>query len=159
MFYSYLESVGMWEIMQSWSASESESLKFSICIPVYSPYTSWTTRAHIIPSKLSRRSHRGKSTQDYFPWLLSLSDVFYLVFASATSGSLRQWASYVYLSSGCKVPYLTKHKQNGLGITVAFWIGMFLLLIWKMPWNRKKYRDTFTFSQLVISHFPVAMTV
>lgn len=115
MFYSYLESVGMWEIMQRWSASESESLKFSICIPVYSPYTSWTTRDHIIPSKLSRRSDRAKSTQDYFPWLLSLSDVFNLAFASATSGSLKQWASYVYLSSGCKVSYLTKHKQNGLG--------------------------------------------
>lgn len=75
----------------------SGSLKFSIWIPVYNPYTGCINRTHIIPSKLSRRSDKGKSIQVYCPGLLSFT-----TFPSANSRSLKQWATYLYLSSECK---------------------------------------------------------
>lgn len=99
----YLQSVAKREIMQHWNANESGSLKFIICIPFYNPYIGWITRAHIIHSKFSCRSERGRAPKSV------LLDSFPYLFAFPTSRSLRQWPSYLYLSSGCNVPYLTKH--------------------------------------------------
>lgn len=85
----------------------SRSLKFSIWIPVYNPYTGCINRTHIIPSKLSRRSDKGKSIQVYCPGLLSFT-----CFHLQIPGVKNNEPTIYTFPLGVKSPYLTTYKPN-----------------------------------------------